>query len=282
MFTESNFPTFVYPNTCFGFLSALAGPLLLSSESPSILSVLLRIPLVAFFNWSNVFIFDLSNQRFPDSIAEDKLNKPWRPICVGRISPDETRFLALCSIPLVLFANWLLGCWRETALLLILTWLYNDLRGGDELSRDFIIATAFSIYNHGSLVIAAGSYGVEVSTAGYIWIAVISATILTTMQVQDLKDMEGDASRGRKTWPLVIGEQASRWMIAVCTLGWAVFCVWFWSAGLLGIPPLALGAYVAWRSVMLRDPKADGKTWRYWCAWTAVLYTMPAGLRFLA
>ena len=278
LFTESNIPTFVFPNTAFGILSALAGAQLLSSEAPPAIQILLRVPLVILFNWTNVFIFDLSNQRFPDSIAEDKLNKPWRPICIGRITPNETRQLALVSIPLVLAFNAALGVWRETALLLILTWLYNDLRGGDELSRDFIIATAFAIYNHGSLRIAAGSTA-EISTNGYLWIGVISATILMTMQVQDLKDMKGDSSRGRKTWPLVLGSVASRWIIAVSILGWALLCMWFWDAGFIGVGPLGLGGYVAWRALYLKEPGQDGTTWRLWCLWTALLYAMPAGLQ---
>ncbi|KAI2830013.1 hypothetical protein CBS147320_4070 [Aspergillus niger] len=76
-FTKSNIPTFVIPNSAFGFLGALPGPALTTSPStPSLTTLLLRLPLVIIFNWATVLIFDLSNQRLPESIHKDRLNKP--------------------------------------------------------------------------------------------------------------------------------------------------------------------------------------------------------------
>ena len=69
LFSQSDFFTFVLPNTAFGILGALSGSRLTTDENVSVGSVLQRIPLVILFNWSNVFIFDLANQRLPESVS---------------------------------------------------------------------------------------------------------------------------------------------------------------------------------------------------------------------
>ena len=69
----------VYPETAFGILGVLTGPLLTTNPDPRAMGVLWRIPKVLLWNWLNVF-FDIANQRLPQSILEDTINKPWRPI----------------------------------------------------------------------------------------------------------------------------------------------------------------------------------------------------------
>ena len=276
---ESNFFTFVCPNTAYGILGTLAGPCLTRQTDPSVMKVLQRFPLVLLFNWSNLFIFDLANQRHPDSVKEDLVNKRWRPLPTGRITPEQTRRLTLIAIPTVLALNFTLGVWRETALFLILTWLYNDLRGGDEIIRDFIIAFAFALYNYGSLQIATDANG-TVTQRGYIWIMVTSGVVLTTMQVQDLRDQAGDRGGGRRTVPLVFGDTTSRWIIAILVPLWSYFCAFFW-----GLQPWAyalpmIGGYIAFHALRMRSLDADTQTWKLWYLWTSVLYVLPLIHRF--
>jgi hypothetical protein len=76
-FNESDFPTFVIPNTAFGILGALAGSRLADGPAPGLWAVAVRLPLVIAFNWYNLLIFDLANQRLPESVKEDEINKPW-------------------------------------------------------------------------------------------------------------------------------------------------------------------------------------------------------------
>jgi len=61
-FTESNFITFVLPNTAFGILSALAGQKLLQMNAGASqltsAAILRRTPLAIAFNWANVLVFD--------------------------------------------------------------------------------------------------------------------------------------------------------------------------------------------------------------------------------
>jgi 4-hydroxybenzoate polyprenyltransferase len=131
------------------------------------------------FNWANLVIFDLANQR--QASEKDKMNKPWRPIPSGRMTETRMRLWLLAALPLVLgYSHFYLNAGTESCVLAILTWIYNDLRGGDEnwLLWNLIIAVAFGIYNLGSMRIAASSASalashfqesnpVEISSSGY-------------------------------------------------------------------------------------------------------------------
>lgn len=273
-FTESNFPTFVLPNTAFGVLSSLASPSLTHCHQPPPIATLIsRWPLVLIFNWASVFVFDLANQRHPDSLQEDLVNKPWRPIPMKRISPDATRRLLLASIPTVLLLNHILGVARETAFIFTLTWLYNDLCGGCEVvTRDPIIAVAYGLFFSSSLQVATGPE-CDISERGWSWIFVLAGVILTTMQVQDLKDQQGDRARGRVTVPLLLGDAVSRWSIVLLILFWSVVCAYFWGLSLWGyLLPLGVGAWVGFRVLQRKD---DAWAWRCWCIWQVALYSLP-------
>lgn len=272
-FTESNFPTFVLPNSGFGLLAALAAPILTSCLEPlRPMDLFLRGLQMVLFNWANVFVFDLANQRLPESIVEDQLNKPWRPLLTKQISPESTRKLMLGAIPTVLLISALLGVGTESSFILILTWLYNDLHGGDEIIRDLIIALGYGLYLSSSLKIAIGPHH-YITEHGYCWIAMMSGIILTTMQVQDLKDQAGDATRGRQTWPLVLGDSVSRWIITGFVLFWSIACSLFWRLPLWGYAvPMCVGFWVGFHVVNKRN---DSAAWKYWCVWQVVVYSLP-------
>jgi 1,4-dihydroxy-2-naphthoate octaprenyltransferase len=61
-----------------------------------------------------------------------------------------------------------------------------------------------------------------------IWTTIVSMVILTTMQVQDLKDQAGDKKKGRRTAPLVLGEKVARLSISVSVLLWSLVCTIYW------------------------------------------------------
>ncbi len=112
------------------YLEPCRAPFADNGDEP--LKVIARAPLVVLYNWGNLLIFDLANQRTPESAEEDRINKPHRPLPTGRMTPLQARRLLLASLPVVLTINYFLGPWIETALLFTLTWMYNDLGGGDE------------------------------------------------------------------------------------------------------------------------------------------------------
>ncbi|KAH8424840.1 UbiA family prenyltransferase [Aspergillus melleus] len=237
-FTQSDFPTFVLPNASFGIFAALVAPAFTScTEIPNPWALLVRAaPAAIIFNWANLLVFDIANQRLLESIREDSLNKPWRPLPRGLIDPNETRRLLLGAVPIVLALSAALGVWEESALILILTWMYNDLGGGDELTRDIMIAIAYDVFLFGSLRIALATTtscaNISLSATGFRWLGIIAGVIMSTMQIQDLRDQAGDRTRGRKTWPLVVGDMASRAWIATCVMFWSFACIEFWDVPL--------------------------------------------------
>jgi 4-hydroxybenzoate polyprenyltransferase len=289
--------TFVVPNTIFGLVAAAKGCFLSTPDHnlfvPKDVSwttytfVLLR---TVSFNWANLLLFDLANQRVAGD--EDKLNKPWRPIPNGRMTTTRMRHWLIITIPLVLgYNHFCLGTLTEGCLLCILTWIYNDLSGGDDnwIIRNMVIASAFGVYNLGSAKVAAtatvmhtngtpsgSEVAVGVSNLGYAWAVLISAVIFTTMHVQDLKDVIGDRARGRCTAPIVLGRQIASYTIAVPVLVWSSVCPWFWAVPLWStIGTCLLGLIIAWRCMSKESKLADRRTWQMWCAWTAVLYLLP-------
>lgn len=281
-FTESDFATFVVPGVAFGLLGALASTALVHhGKRPSLADLLPRAPAVLAYNWSNLVVFDLANQRSPVSVAEDRINKPWRPIPTGKMSIKQTRRAMLVAVPLSLCLNYYQGVWAQGVLIHIVTWLYNDLRGGDEfLVRELLIAVGYAMFNSGSLKIAGCGRSrhpdCSLNPRGLAWTAIISVVICTTMQIQDLKDQRGDRLRGRKTVVLYLGQRVSRWSIAFFVVFWSCMCARFWSAGPASSSlVMALAALVAWRVVKMQSRPGDGQTWKLWCLWLILLYVLP-------
>lgn len=285
-FTESDFPTFIVPNSAFGVLAALAAtPLVDTSEPPpSWLSVLQNFPAVLLFNWWHALIFDLSHQWSPQSVAEDRLNKPWRPIPSGKITGDQTRRIILAIIPLSLALNYYLNVWDQGIVIHVITWLYNDLGACDDwfFIRDLCTASAFAMFNSGALKIASGCHLLpedqcSVNGPGRVWTGIISAIIFTTMQVQDLKDQEGDRLRKRKTVVLLFGEGVSRGSVAFFVLVWSLVCGYFWGPSLRTFAISMLpAAVVIWKVMKSGCTKTeDRRTWQLWSLWLIFLYALP-------
>ncbi|KAK8024207.1 UbiA prenyltransferase family [Apiospora rasikravindrae] len=275
LFTVDDVATFVVPNVAFGLCGALSKPIA-APEPSNAANFIFRLLQVVFFTWSNLLVFDLANQRLPEAVREDALNKPWRPIPRGLVTSVQARRAMLLCMPLIPGANYLLGVGVETALLFVLTWLYNNLQGGDEnwICRNIIIAAAFYLYNSGSVKVVC--INCNVTDMGAAWTIMVSGVILTTMHVQDLKDQQGDSARGRRSAPLVLGDAPARWTLAVPICIWSYSCAQFWDVGLTaGSAVVILGFVVATRCVGYSGKQSDRRTWKLWALWLATLYMLP-------
>ncbi|KAH8427072.1 UbiA family prenyltransferase [Aspergillus melleus] len=278
LFTRNDFKVILYPQTAVGIFQALAGGLLTTNSTPSLGMILARLPLVAFWNWLNLLVFNLANQRLPNSVIEDSVNKPWRPIPAGRITPDEARRLLLVLIPLGVILSYFIGGLRETAAMLVLTWMYNDLAGADEnyIARNVLNAAGFICHGSGSTTIAAGYGQYELNPAAYVWLGVIGLIVLMTIHVQDIPDIEGDAARGRLTLPIIHGQQAARISVAVGVLFWSIVCPKFWALDVVGyLILLGPAGLIAYRTMQLRWVLADEVTYQLWCVWLILIYLLP-------
>jgi 4-hydroxybenzoate polyprenyltransferase len=164
----------------------------------------------------------------------------------------------------------------ETVAHTILTWMYNDLGGADEIYivRNLINALGFMCYSSGTTKVAAGRQ--TLTTREYTWIGIVGAIIFSTLSMQDLPDIEGDAARGRLTSPLVNGDAFSRWEIVIPILLWSIICPLFWNASWIGyVASITIGCTLAFRILRYRTVAGDKVSWKIWCLWTGALYTLP-------
>ena len=162
--------------------------------------------------------------------------------------------------------------------MMVLTWMYNDLEGADEnyIVRNLINCAGFMCYSSGTTIVAAGYGQYTLTSRGYRWLGIVGGIIFTTLQMQDMPDVEGDKARGRRTLPLVHGDWAARLSIAIPGTIWSLVCPWFWEVGILGwAMSLAIGALLVGRLLLLRNIEADKATWKVWCVWTTALYLLP-------
>ena len=170
-----------------------------------------------------------------------------------------------------------LGASEETIALLALNWMYNDLEGanGSYIVRNLINGFAFPAYSLGAFKVACGRT-CSLNTKGYQWLAIQGAIIFSTLQVQDPKDQKGDLARGRSTVPLVVGDTAARWTIAVPVVLWSMLRPAFWALSEWTLlAPLVLGATTVAQLFSRKNVQGDSLTWKLWSLWLLSLYTLP-------
>ncbi|MCJ1424508.1 hypothetical protein MMC29_002396 [Sticta canariensis] len=276
--TRSDFKSIIIPETAFGIFSALSGPMLTTNQTPGLWTILSRLPLVFLWTWVNVLIFDLANQRLTASVTEDSINKPWRPLPSGRITELQARRLLLAVLPFGFLIACYLGGMEETVAMMVLSWMYNDLGGGEEsyLVRNLINAFGFMCYSSGATLVACGSGEITLNPEAYQWLGMIGGVVFTTLQMQDMSDQKGDKARGRGTIPLVLGDWVARWTIALPVSFWSIACPLFWKLHPYAfIAPIILGSLIGLRILLLRSVDADKLTWKFWNVWISSLYLLP-------
>lgn len=157
LFTSDQVLDTVIPGTIFGTFAAIAGPTLdLPAQSP--VEIVQRLPVVWSWLWLMILQFCLQNQRHTNSIEEDAINKPWRPIPSGRIAQHNAALLligtyivsGIISYHLDVLAIYLVWTALGTA--------YNDFGGGDHsgMSRNVFCGALFSCTFGGALSISLG------------------------------------------------------------------------------------------------------------------------------
>lgn len=171
------------------------------------------------------------------------------------------------------------GGYRQSLGLLVLGTWYNNLGGSDyhPLIRNLINALGYLCFISGAMEVALGLKVPLHPTRHLVqWLLVIAAVILSTVHLQDMYDQEGDSERGRKTVPLVIGDAAARWTIAIPMLGWGALCPAFWhaNASVFGLS-FTLACTIAVRTLLFRSVQSDQTTFRIWNCWVALLFVMP-------
>lgn len=278
LFTISEHQTIVYPWTAFGIFGALSGWALTTNQSPDFWAIIARLPSALLWMWWHILVFTVANQRLPNSVLEDSVNKAWRPLPSGRITGVQARRLLLGIVPATFLLTYVLGAGDFSLMSLLLTWLYNDLEGADEnyVIRNLINSLGLVCWSAGTTMVACGKDQHQLNAMGYYWLKIEAAIVFTTLQVQDLRDQKGDQARGRRTAPIVLGDVVTRWTIAIPVLFWSLFCPFLWGLGIYGfIVPAVLGGSLSLRVLRWRSVEADQLTWNLWGLWIGSLFILP-------
>ncbi|KAM0559986.1 hypothetical protein ACHAPJ_003940 [Fusarium lateritium] len=285
LFTKSDMPTSTGINTTFAIAGILAGPGTISNADINWADMGKGILVALYFTWHLTLCFNLGNQRQPQSVIEDGANKPWRPIPAGRISPELThkwQLVAIASLLTLCYTT--LGAWQETSFYLFCTWLYNERAWGDKTwwQRALMNACGITTNRVATLRVAVTAIqansgeNFEFTNKGLGWFLICASLVFTTIQVQDLRDQEGDALIDRATLPLILGDSTTRWITAAAVLIWSVICPMYWELGIVGcMVPMITGTAVAAHMLIYRTRQRDQTSFRLVAAWWVSLYFLP-------
>lgn len=246
--------------------------------------------------WLHLLILDVANQRLADSIAEDAINKPWRPLPANRLSPTEATSVLFCAIPLAMGLSLTTGqtAYLPSTTLICLAWLYNDLEGSSLsiFTRNLLNALGLTCFGWGALAVLAGP-GTQLGFSNAaVWMAITASIIFTTIHVQDFRDEIGDRERDRRTMALVFSPVVARGSCAFFILMWSVVAPAFWNGKDKFLAPMkadphplftwwvfavsiGLGSGVSGLLMARRGQRADEHALAVWCAWVAWIYLLP-------
>ena len=278
LFTFSDLKTIVVPKSFFAIITLLSGQSLTTGDKPQFKTILLSAPLIVVWTWLNLLPLDMSNQCDRYSAAEDKENKPWRPIPAGRLTVDETRWLIFVTYMVAILASIYIGGLAECLALIVEGWIYNELGGANNsfLARNLLNAAGYLTFACGAARVACASSGTQLRGGSLPWFVLLAAVISTTIQFQDLYDQKGDAIRGRQTIPLIAGDGVARLTVAVAVALWSWTCPAFWGLDARGfILPIALGTTIISRLYWYRSAEEDKRSFRIWNLWVMSLYLLP-------
>lgn len=240
--------------------------------------------------WANLLLLSVNNQRSSLSLAEDAVNKPWRPLPQGRISPEQSKTLLHWLYAITPAISTLAGGGlRQNFGLVFLGVWYNQFGGGDcnPLLRNGIVAVGYFCFASGALEVSlgfplpmplTGSPGSEAAVPLLKWLGIIVVAIATTMHTQDMYDQEGDALRGRRTLPLVVGDGCARWVTVFWMGVWGIICPLSWGLSFLSgafLLIFGLAATVGARGLMYRDVQSDKLTFWVWNVWLSCIFILP-------
>ncbi|NJO82022.1 MAG: UbiA family prenyltransferase [Blastochloris sp.] len=147
-------------------------------------------------------------------IAEDRLNKPTRPLPSGMLTVRG----AWVRWGVAMFLFTLLGWWWQVLPWVVLwqvTSLIHNLGHGD---RHYVTKNLAMCAGVIAQLAGVWSLVAPLTLTVWTWITVPALSMLMHVSVQDLRDTVGDHVVGRRTLPLVIGWKHSRYLLAVAFL----------------------------------------------------------------
>ncbi|KAJ7843120.1 UbiA prenyltransferase family, partial [Mycena olivaceomarginata] len=147
-----------------------------------------------------IYAFDIANQI--NGLDEDRINKPDRPLCSGRVSLQGVYSLWYATTAAHLITGTVWGVLPWTALWVFIT-IYTSFYGGDKhwVTKNLIFMFV------GSLCLLQSAWGLvlPITARQSRWAALLSGVLGIPASVQDMRDLDGDRIAGRRTLPIVLG-----------------------------------------------------------------------------
>jgi 4-hydroxybenzoate polyprenyltransferase len=264
----------IVPGTIFTLVSAI------SARVPATrLVVLLLIAFIHFFLF--IYIFDLSNQL--NSLEEDRLNKPDRPIPSGYITRKQSSYRFFLGIVIFLMVGMIANVFLQDIIWLFSLLIYNHT----SLGKTWWFKNLNVSIGVWCMLSAAAHIGN--STAAYLyawafWTALIQFPLIA---ISDLRDVAGDRAIGRHTLPTLLGDRICRLYLITALLltplytHFTMYVPFGINSTTLAaeIFPTLLLVIIALRIATYKTAKADHQTYILFTVWyivhllTAFIYT---------
>ncbi|PSR79599.1 UbiA prenyltransferase family-domain-containing protein [Coniella lustricola] len=288
LFTYSDIKAVILPQSTFAIsLFFSSHDIILPSDAalPDFTCCLLwRLAQMFAWLWLHLLILDLSNQRLPESVAEDALNKPWRPLPSKRLTSADASWLLTLAVPLGMGLSLLTGleAYVPSTTLLCLCWLYNDLEGSSSslIVRNLLNALGLTCFGWGALAVLAGPGAQLLMPNAAKWMCITVAIIFTTIHVQDFRDEAGDRARGRRSIALEFSPFVARGSCIISILFWSIAAPAFWTWPLteslyVTLVTVGLGAVVSGLLIARHSQRMDEHALTVWCLWVGWIYLLP-------
>ncbi|KAJ7485699.1 UbiA prenyltransferase family [Mycena latifolia] len=266
LFTYSDFKTIVLPVTVF---ACAAAPV----QSAG------RFMYGVFWIWLHLLQVDVSNQY--RSIAEDAINRPWRPLPGGRMSQKSAALMRWLLVPICIFSSLPFGRGVGlSSISLTLLLVAHDEIGfaGHWISKNLINSIGYLSFEFGATNIM--NVNPQLDRIALQALTCSGLLILTTIHAQDFSDVHGDMVLGRLTLP-IYAPSTSRVFTLIALGIWSVGLGWLWNLGprsqffLCG-----LGGVVGWRFFRLRTPSDDASTFIAYNFWLLLAHALPVQARW--
>ncbi|KAH8921380.1 hypothetical protein BT69DRAFT_1221553 [Atractiella rhizophila] len=213
--------------------------------------------------------WSLANQTSGNALIEDVLNKSYRPIPAGLITLKMAKRLRWFMPVLNLVQSYILGgrlTVYASMALSIIVFVHNDLELSSQFwSKNFLAAATFPGMEIGCIAVSCASLSLgEVSASDSIYspedldrATDLQRILLTSIHVQDLPDVIGDAAAGRKTLPIVFPRAARMSIPIILSLASTGAILISDAHEVLVWLTIAFGAITSLRYLLVREPKRE-------------------------
>ena len=216
--------------------------------------------------WLFIYTFCLSNQLVGQK--EDQINKPFRPLPSGLVTSEGTLNRYLIFTWIFVIYGTLLGLMPWTLLWVGITILHNFTIAGKVWFLKSGLLMALGVI--AQLSAAWEMMGNGPSFEVQLWTIALATWVGICTPVQDFRDVDGDRTAGRRTFPIVFAKHARAAMaIIFVVMALALGVVWgllaAWSFNPLQAIGLALilgiNLWIAVRILVLRTAQKDDRTY---------------------